>query len=491
MTSQVLEASLRKTGFEINLQYAKNWTELEAALAIAPALVFCPSELMLQREQRVLDLLQQRSPDSICVKVSQRHWEPIKTRALAVEICAISVSDIDLLQQQIDYLLHYSTLKYRFRQCKHLLSIAELRCQWLVDYAREPVAFVARGRHLHANVAYLSLFGFSSETEALSTALLNLVELEEREVFSALCANAERSACPSNRLLLTLKRFNKQSFRAEIRFIPSVFRGMRCVQLHVHPLIETTEQRLPNPWEQPVKLPNPKVMQNKLSISFQETLNLRATKQASLLIAEPALHYANGKVLSYEQLLVDTQKKGRFQLDAWTIRQALAHLKAVRQQQGASPLVLVELGEWIFKNTPYLKELIKILQNDKSLASSLVLAIPIDLCLAYSVLAKRIFPVLKNIGVKIALDKVNTVSVTLLSQSKQLSVDMMRLSTNITNIITKESAVPQNIHELIDSFDQIGLMVIVNGINDITTLNLSCITKATYLQGSILNKFKK
>lgn len=491
--SQILEAALRKTGFEINLVYAKSWAELEVALTAAPALIFCPNDVMQQREERVLDLLQQRSPDSICVQVAQRQWKPLSTRALAVEVCEISVNDADLLQQQIDYLLNYSTLKTRFRQCKHLLSIAELRCQWLVDYAREPVAFVARGRHLHTNVAYLSLFGFSSEAEALATPLLRLISADEREVFSSLCANAERSACPSNRLLLTLNRFDRKAFRAEIRFIPSVFRGQRCVQLHVHALVEPTPKALANPWDQPVTdLAKQGSAGNKLRAQFQETLNLHTNTQPALLTAEPSLISSTGKISSYPSLLRDVQRQGqgRFQLDWWNIRSALLH-PLLQRKQNTDHLILISLGDWIFKQAAQVKALAKLLNANQRIASQLVLAIPVDACLAHSVLARQILPALRRSGAHLVLDRVSTVNATLLAQIKQLNIDLVRLDPELAQAMVGQSAVTPHLYDLIQVFSQAGLTVIVDGVRDINSLNLLCITSASYLQGEILNKFAR
>lgn len=488
--SQILEAALRKTNFEIHLAYAKTWTDLEAALATAPALVFCPHALMQQREERILDLIQQRSPDSICVKVSQRHWEPLSTRMLAVELCAISTGDSVLLQQQIDYLLNYSSLKNHFRQCKHLLSIAELRCQWLVDYAREPVAFVARGRHLHANVAYLSLFGFSSESEALATPLLRLITADEREVFSSLCANAERSACPSNKLLLTLRRFDKKPFRAEIRFIPSVFRGQRCVQLHVHALLEAKEQVLPNPWSQPVKQASNHRAGQKLRAQFQETLNLHTNTQPALLVAEPSLVAANGKTLNYASLMRDAQQRGRFQLDWWNLRSALLH-PLLQRKQNSDHLILISLGDWVFKQATQVKALVKLLHTNQRLASQVVLAIPIEACLAHSVLARQVLPALRRSGVRLALDQVNSVNATLLAQVKQFDIQLVRLAPELAHSMVGQQGVSQQLYDLIQTFAQAEITVIVDGVRDISSLNLLCLTAATYLQGEILNKFTR
>lgn len=502
-TSNALEAALRKAGFKVELHYATSWSDLETGLVAFPALLFCPGDFMQQHENRLLEVLQQRSPDTLLVKTSLRQWEPLATRLLGVDVCAISTGDADFLQQQIDYLLNYASLKTRFRHCKHLLSIAELRCQWLVDYSREPVAFIGRGKHLHANVAYLSLFGLNSDAEMLTTPLAQLVLAEEWGAFNALNASAERSARPSNRLLVTLVRSDKRPFRAEIRFIPSVFRGQRCVQLHVHALLPPVERRADNPWElhaatpagnkaaaskvAPAKAAQPPAA--KMQIHFQETLNLRANTHATLLVAEPTLHYADGKRVTYRELLEADPGK-RLQLDWWCIRNALRH-PLLRRQQSAQHLVMVGVGHWIFKQGEQAKALVQVFHKNPRMARRLVLVVSVVDCLANMMVAGQVLHALKATGVKLVLDQVLNADLPLIKRVIGLGADMVRLHPDYVRDVARNGAVPQPLQEVIQAFDSAGVAVIVDGVRDITTLNLLCVIPATYLQGEILNKLSR
>jgi len=318
------------------------------------------------------------------------------------------------------------------------------------------------------------------------------VSADEREVFSSLCANAERSACPSNRLLLTLNRSDKKSFRAEIRFIPSVFRGQRCVQLHVHALVEPVAKTLPNPWDQPVTKRADSVSSgHKLRAQFQETLNLQATTQPALLVAEPSLVSTNGKLIPYQRLLADAEKRGgRFQLDWWNIRSALLH-PLLQRKKNTDHLILISLGDWVFKQATQVKALVKLLTTNQRLASQLVLAIPVEACLSYSVLARQVLPALRHTGVRLASDHVNSVNASLLAQMKQLGFSLVRLAPELAQEMVGQAAVSQNLYDLIQTYAQADLAVVIDGVRDISSLNLLCVTSATYLQGEILNKFTR
>ncbi len=116
-------------------------------------------------------------------------------------------------------------IKQDFRDCKHLLGVAELRCHWLVDYSWEAIAYISQGMHLYANNAYVTLFGFESMAEVRSMPVSHLVDTPERKTFEAMSKAADVGSKPSNRLLTTLRTLDGERMRAEIRFIPAVLKG--------------------------------------------------------------------------------------------------------------------------------------------------------------------------------------------------------------------------------------------------------------------------
>lgn len=223
-------------------------------------------------EQNLLRIIQRASGDCILARVSS-----VSRQGLArirpvngpdhrdIDSCTL-VTDGDIsLQQQLNDLFTYARLKAEFRQCKRLLSIAEKRSQWLAEYAREAVAYIANDQHLYTNVAYLSLFGFKNFKQARQSSVSARVHADEQAIFKAVKREAERHIKPSNKLLLTLICADGSTFRAGVRFIPAVYRGQRCLQLHVQPVSNTDEQEqqqddsveqqasnLSNPWHESV-----------------------------------------------------------------------------------------------------------------------------------------------------------------------------------------------------------------------------------------------
>ena len=136
----------------------------------------------------------------------------------------------------LEYLIQAIQLKIEFRRCKHLLSVAEQRCQWLVDTSYEAVAFIARDLHLYANTAYLDLFDIDSIHELPSIPVRDLMLDNERSLFDGFVKKQRRKHDIKRSLIISLKNRNGKTFRAKIYIIPSVYRGSACLQLWVHPL---------------------------------------------------------------------------------------------------------------------------------------------------------------------------------------------------------------------------------------------------------------
>lgn len=538
----MLEVALRQVGSSISLHHVNGWSEFTQHLTEQTALIFCPETLSGQQENRLLELVQQQSPDSLVIQVSTQRWQPLKTRLIGVEACIIVAQNAKALYQQISYLHHYATLKTHFRQCKHLLSIAELRCQWLVDYSREPVAYVANGRHLHANIAYLSLFGFSDEAAALRTPVIDLVKADEQKIFAPANSNAELSARPSSKLLLTFQRPDKGTFRAELRFIPSVFRGRRCVQLHLHPVdysesqVKKPSRQVVDPWATPAKssvvrrsttqapvtaAAEPLVAStatqskqatgtstlsavapaqhkqpkskpnNQLLLRFQETLNLRTHTHPALQIVEPNLCTTAGKKIPYIILVRQMNKRNaRYRLDYWALNSTLTYIKEQQHSSKQTTQHLISLGGWLFAEPKQLRELLALLARNQGITGQLVLQVNLTDYTHYESVAGPVLSALSRTGVKLGLDIVTQAGLHIvpLAQATGLSLVRMHLD-SAKNKSANNELVTSRVLEMMHALDQIDVAVMVDDISNITLLNQLCTTPATYLQGGILNRF--
>ncbi|MCF6190027.1 MAG: EAL domain-containing protein [Cocleimonas sp.] len=201
-------------------------------------LIFISDEVPFSLES-LSDLVWQYSSDAIIVILTEK----TATTSLKKPFnnTQISKLHLDIKAQNdsrlyLEYLIQAIQLKKEFRRCKHFLSVAEQRCQWLVDSSHEAVAFIGRDLHLYANTAYLGLFDIDSIHELPSIPVRELMVENERSLFDGFVKKQIRKHEIKHSLVISLKKRNGKTFRANVHIIPSVYRGSPCLQLWVHPL---------------------------------------------------------------------------------------------------------------------------------------------------------------------------------------------------------------------------------------------------------------
>ncbi len=533
-TSRVLESSLRRAAPRLSLRQVQHINELAKKLNELPALLLWNRALPDEQEHQLLSLIQQRSPDTILVKTSTTHWEPLEKRLLEVEVCTVALTNESLADQQLDYLLNYANLKRSFRHSKQLLRLSELRCQWLVDQSREPVAFLVQGKHVHLNVPYLTLFGAEHETELLHQPFAALVQQGELGIFQSLLKSAEQSIQPSNKVLLTLYQKSGEPFRAEVRFIPAVFRHQRAVQVYIHPLDHQLDLKTrlvrpdSDPWQTPATLnASPKVaavskpilptqpsapvapapvkpvlappsQADKKGLSlhgrFRETLTVRAGEPA-LLLAEPYLQTGTGKKVAYAQLKQYAERENnRRRLDNWTLRQAMARaMLPAKAGNDANILVWVELGEWFLAEPNHAAEYLRHLQQQPLLAMRLILSVRLDAFLKYEGTAIRILPLLKKVGSQLALEATPAISQPSLERAKKLGVSFVRLALDSAQVAAwaKTNVRDTTLQTLLTQLNSLGLKVVAEDLADIASMNWLCQSPLHYLAGGVLDRFRQ
>lgn len=523
-----LDAALRHANTPHELQRIASMQQLIPALTQQkPHLLFCPPA-HAEAASVLLETLQRHSPDTLLVQVARDEWQGLTTWLAGVESCVLPIRDVDYFAQYIDFLLHYATLKHEFRQSKHLLGVAELRCHWLVDYSWEAIAYVAQGVHLYANNAYLSLFGFASPAAMRTLPVSQLVATDERKTFEALGRAADVGSRPSNRLLISLRTLAGESMRAEVRFIPAVLKGKRCYQLHVRPLERPTRvaavvQTPVSPWDQavtptavaapsvplappvvpvvqppiaPVALstpvappPRPKVSMpalNGMHEMFTPAMKLRESLP-TLCFAEPVFQPQPGRRFSYPSLVRRLRaNNARFRLDYWNVGQALVHV-AARQPTSAPYWVLVAVGGWIFKQDEACKRLARLLTAASQVAAKIVVAVEYRDCLLDVRAVGKVVMLLKQAGVLLAIDNVVD-DARLLPFIRAVKPALVRLSPEWAANVAVDTEDARYLHKLTHQISEVGSRVIISGVHDVATLNLVCATSATYLQGRIVQQ---
>jgi hypothetical protein len=500
-----LEAALHDSGTSLELVRIASVQFIASALSEhKPHLLFCP-QVQTESAAGIVEALQRYSPDTVLVWISPATWQGLTAWVAGVESCTLPLNDVDCFGQYVEFLLHYALLKHGFRQSKHLLGIAELRCHWLVDYSWEAIAYISQGVHLYANNAYITLFGFESIAELRAIPVAQLVDVQERKLFEALGKVADVGNKPSNRLLTTLRVLDGRLMRAEIRFIPAVLKGRRCYQLHVRPLDQparTTPLLRPqeSPWDREDQMveatpapsalassPRKQVQTEKLAVSglaemqpiFSPSIKLRA-KAPDVYFAEPSFQPQVGEKVAYAALLGQLRSgSARFRLDYWNLGQAILRLSAPPSVgEGSGYLIFVSVGKGIFDNEAWYRRLLGLLTAAPELARRLVVAFNYQDCMANIRHFGRVAKLLHGAGVQLGVDQ-------LLDDARLLAF-IRAVKPAFVRLAPVGNA--RRLHRLVHQLNETGCKVIVTDVNDATVLSFVCATSAAYLQGRVVRR---
>ncbi len=105
----------------------------------------------------------------------------------------------------------------------------------------------------------------------------------------------------------------------------------------------------------------------------------------------------------------------------------------------------------------------------------------------------RILPLLKQSGVQLALDGVKQPGAELsalleISQARFIRSheDLLKPAENII-----AGTLPEHLQQLLDYTQEAGVALVIDGVRDVNMMNALCETSAAYLQGEVLDKFKR
>lgn len=496
-----LDAALRRSDVLLDLKQVASLAQLIPVLQeLQPHLLFCPHEKSAPSLE-LLETLQRYSPDTLLVWISRDEWQGLTTWLMGVESCILPLNDVDYFGQYIDFLLRYSTIKQDFRNCKHLLGVAELRCHWLVDYSWEAIAYISQGMHLYANNAYVTLFGFEGMAEVRSMPVVQLAEAAERKAFEAMSKAADVGNKPSNRLLITLRTLEGERMRAEIRFIPAVLKGKRCTQLHVRPLERNmlkgvSLRKQDNPWEaselrlQTASAPPPPPMQPAAPVmavaNTVDTASCRGMKMAfhklqrvneqlpTLYVAEPEFRQKS-QTLDYAALVKQlVTPASRFRLDYWNLGQVVLKLSAQGSEK-PSYLVFVSVGGSILNNETDLKRVVELLNTAPAAAKRIVLALHYRDCMEQLQPFSKVVKLCKAVGVRLAIDGLPD------------EAQALRFVQAVKPVLVRiDPAKTQRLQAFVAELVEHKCKVVIPGIQDKTALKAAYASAAAYVQGGAI-----
>ena len=157
----------------------------------------------------------------------------------------------------LQFVMQYTRLKIDFRRCKSLLFLSEQRSSRLVNSSSIAIAYLYKGKILHANIPFLVMFKADSVKEFKRFPLLKLIDNDEHRIFASYLSEVRQSPHYNTEITLTLKRVTGAPFYAKVNVSPIVIRDQRCYQMWVEELPqESKPEVIPvakslNVWDMP------------------------------------------------------------------------------------------------------------------------------------------------------------------------------------------------------------------------------------------------
>ena len=116
-------------------------------------------------------------------------------------------------------------------RCEQAWRESEKRCAALLESSRDAIAYVHEGMHIHANPAYLEMFGFTDLEELEGVPILDMVAPSDHERFKEFLRAFSRGEAEGDELELQGLKPDGSTFPARMTFAPATYEGEPCTQI--------------------------------------------------------------------------------------------------------------------------------------------------------------------------------------------------------------------------------------------------------------------
>ena len=114
---------------------------------------------------------------------------------------------------------------------KAQLIEAQQRCSALMDSSKDAIAFIHEGMHIHANDAYLELFGYNHMDDIEALPMMDLVATDEHKKFKTFLRDYQKNPDGKKDLEIKILLPGDQSLLKKIEFTPASIDGEPCTQV--------------------------------------------------------------------------------------------------------------------------------------------------------------------------------------------------------------------------------------------------------------------
>ena len=177
----------------------------------------------------------------------------------AIQKCRLThSSSLREFHLSLQFVMQYVILKKDFRRCKSLLHLSETRALKLVDSSNYAIAFIYKGKFIHANIPFLVMFSAESIDELKRFSLSKLIDQDEHVVFAKYLMNVTNAPAFNADLVLSMRRTSGAPFNAKIQVSQVVVNGHSCYQMWIEQRTQDLkEEVIPvtktlNIWDMPV-----------------------------------------------------------------------------------------------------------------------------------------------------------------------------------------------------------------------------------------------
>lgn len=226
-------SQLRNGGIPLRPSHAQHGSELEALLEQTPDLVMVALDSRQIDLATTIDAVNRGGKDIAIIVYANGQVEPRSVadaflKGATAFAFACQVEHLRAVVRQ-----EFAALTTRRNQRRLEADLRELqrRCEALLESSREPIAYEFEGMHMRANKAWLEVFGIDEDDPIEGIAMLDLIAPASADSFKALLRGATNKDAVMERLAITARRMDGETFDAILELSMATFEGEPCHQI--------------------------------------------------------------------------------------------------------------------------------------------------------------------------------------------------------------------------------------------------------------------
>jgi len=225
--------TLRNSGMAIHLSTANTQEALDELLESVHAdvvLVNCDAEEI--DFTTAIRQIRRQSPMAAFILLSDNPAEELFFAAETGAQDIIERHDLAHLIYTVNREQQNMITKRRLQETETEAEEARQRWALLTESSKEAIAYVHEGMHVHANPAYLSLFGYQEADDVEGLPFMDLIASEDRLKFKPVLRMLEKEHTAEN-IEINCVTNEGETLAVEMRFAPTIMDGESCTQVIV------------------------------------------------------------------------------------------------------------------------------------------------------------------------------------------------------------------------------------------------------------------